>query len=84
MISFDKQTHTYTQDGRLLLSVTEVIKRYVFPDMYSNVPDEVLAKAAERGTATHAVIERYITDSLTDEDYLEHKADIDAFLNEIT
>ena len=84
MISFDKQTHTYTNDGRLLLSVTEVIKRYVFPDLYSNVPDEVLAKAAERGTATHAVIERYITDSLTDEDYLEHKADIDAFLNEIT
>ena len=84
MISFDKQTHTYTNDGRLLLSVTEVIKRYVFPDLYSNVPEEVLAKAAERGTATHAVIERYITDSLTDEDYLEHKADIDAFLNEIT
>ena len=84
MISFDKQTHTYTNDGRLLLSVTEVIKRYVFPDMYSNVPDEVLAKAAERGTATHAVIERYINDSLTNEDYEEHKADIDAFLNEIT
>ena len=84
MISFDKQTHTYTNDGRLLLSVTEVIKRYVFPDLYSNVPDEVLAKAAERGTATHAVIERYINDSLTNEDYEEHKADIDAFLNEIT
>ena len=84
MISFDKETHTYTNDGRLLLSVTEVIKRYVFPDLYSNVPEEVLNKAAERGTATHAIIERYITDSLTDEDYLEHKADIDAFLNEIT
>lgn len=84
MISFDKQTHTYTNDGRLLLSVTEVIKRYVFPDMYSNVPEEVLNKAAERGTATHAIIERYITDSLTNEDYEEHKADIDAFINEIT
>ena len=84
MISFDKKTHTYTQDGRLLLSVTEVIKRYVFPDLYSNVPEEVLNKAAERGTATHAIIERYINDSLTDEDYEEHKADIDAFLNEIT
>ena len=84
MISFDKQTHTYTNDGRLLLSVTEVIKRYVFPDLYSNVPDEVLAKAAERGTAMHAVIERYINDSLTNEDYEEYKADIDAFLNEIT
>ena len=84
MISFDKETHTYTNDGRLLLSVTEVIKRYVFPDMYSNVPEEVLAKAAERGTATHAIIERYINDSLTNEDYEEHKADIDALLNEIT
>ena len=84
MISFDKQTHTYTNDGRLLLSVTEVIKRYVFPDMYSNVPEEVLNKAAERGTATHAIIEKYIKGTLTNEEYEEHKADIDAFLNEIT
>ena len=84
MISFDKQTHTYTQDGRLLLSVTEVIKRYVFPDMYSNVPEEVLAKAAERGTATHAIIEKYIKGTLTNEEYKENKADVDAFVNEIS
>lgn len=84
MISFDKQTHTYTNDGRLLLSVTEVIKRYVFPDMYSNVPEEVLAKAAERGTATHAIIERYIKGTLTDEEYEANKADVDAFVNEIS
>ena len=83
MISFDKQTHTYTNDGRLLLSVTEVIKRYVFPDLYSNVPDEVLAKAAERGTATHAIIERYIKGTLNKEEYEENKADVDAFVNEI-
>ena len=83
MISFDKETHTYTQDGRLLLSVTEVIKRYVFPDLYSNVPDEVLAKAAERGTATHAIIERYIKGTLTNEEYEANKADIDAFMYEV-
>ena len=84
MISFDKQTHTYTNDGKLLLSVTEVIKRYVFPDLYSNVPEEVLAKAAERGTATHAIIERYIKGTLTNDEYVENKADIEAFVNEIT
>ena len=83
MISFDKQTHTYTNDGRLLLSVTEVIKRYVFPDLYSNVPEEVLAKAAERGTSTHAIIERYIKGTLTNEEYEANKADVDAFVNEI-
>ena len=83
MISFDKQTHTYTNDGRLLLSVTEVIKRYVFPDLYSNVPEEVLNKAAERGTATHAIIEKYIKGTLTNEEYEENKADVDAFVNEI-
>lgn len=83
MISFDKQTHTYTNDGRLLLSVTEVIKRYVFPDLYSNVPEEVLNKAAERGTATHAIIERYIKGTLTNEEYEANKADVDAFVNEI-
>ena len=83
MISFDKQTHTYTNDGRLLLSVTEVIKRYVFPDLYSNVPEEVLNKAAERGTATHAIIEKYIKRTLTNEEYEENKADIDAFMHEV-
>lgn len=83
MISFDKQTHTYTNDGRLLLSVTEVIKRYVFPDMYSNVPEEVLNKAADRGTATHAIIEKYIKGTLTNEEYEANKADIDSFVNEI-
>ena len=83
MISFDKQTHTYTNDGRLLLSVTEVIKRYVFPDLYSNVPDEVLNKAAERGTAMHAVIERYIKGTLTNEEYEANKGDIDAFMYEV-
>lgn len=83
MISLDKQTHTYTNDGRLLLSVTEVIKRYVFPDLYSNVPEEVLNKAAERGTATHAIIEKYIKGTLTNEEYEENKADVDAFVNEI-
>ena len=84
MISFDKQTHTYTNDGRLLLSVTEVIKRYLFPDLYSNVPEEVLNKAAERGTATHAIIEKYIKGTLNNEEYEENKADVDAFVNEIT
>lgn len=83
MISFDKQTHTYTNDGRLLLSVTEVIKRYVFPDLYSNVPEEVLNKAAERGTATHAIIEKYIKGTLTNEEYEANKADVDAFVSEI-
>lgn len=83
MISFDKETHTYTNDGRLLLSVTEVIKRYVFPDMYSNIPEEVLNKAAERGTATHAIIEKYIKGTLTNEEYEANKADVDAFVNEI-
>ena len=83
MISFDKQTHTYTNDGRLLLSVTEVIKRYVFPDLYSNVPEEVLNKAAERGTATHSIIEKYIKGTLTNEEYEANKEDVDAFVNEI-
>lgn len=83
MISFDKETHTYTNDGRLLLSVTEVIKRYVFPDLYSNVPEEVLNKAAERGTVTHAIIEKYIKGTLTNEEYEANKADVDAFVNEI-
>lgn len=60
MITFDKETHTYTNDGCLLLSVTEVLKRYVFPDLYSNVPEETLNEAAKRGTEFHSIVERYI------------------------
>lgn len=53
-VHFDEQSHTYTTaDGVVLSGVTSIIKQVLFPDKYRGIPDEVLAKAAERGTAIH-------------------------------
>ena len=53
-VHFDEQSHTYTTaDGVALSGVTSIIKQVLFPDKYRGIPDEVLAKAAERGTAIH-------------------------------
>ena len=53
-VHFDEQSHTYTTaDGVALSGVTSIIKQVLFTDKYRGIPDEVLAKAAERGTAIH-------------------------------
>ena len=47
-------THVYvTPDGDFLPGVTGMIKRQLFPKKYGNVPEAVLAKAAERGSEIH-------------------------------
>lgn len=53
-VRFDEQSHTYTtSDGRHLTGVTSILKQVLFPDKYKGIPDAILAKAAERGTAIH-------------------------------
>lgn len=53
-VRFDEQSHTYTtSDGRQLTGVTSILKQALFPDKYKGIPDTILAKAADRGTAIH-------------------------------
>ena len=53
-VRFDEQSHTYTtSDGRQLTGVTSILKQALFPDKYKGIPETILAKAAERGTAIH-------------------------------
>lgn len=53
-VRFDEQSHTYTtSDGRQLSGVTSILKQTLFPDKYKGIPEAILAKAAERGTAIH-------------------------------
>lgn len=53
-VFFNEFQHTYTtKEGRLLSGVTSIIKQVLFPDKYKGIPESVLAKAAERGTAIH-------------------------------
>lgn len=58
-VHFDERTHTYTtSDGLQLSGVTSIIKQVLFPDKYKGIPESVLAKAAECGTAIHNECER--------------------------
>lgn len=59
MISFDKDTHEYTLDGRKLISVTQLMAKHGLAPDYSAVDPEVLRKKAERGTIIHEWIEAY-------------------------
>ena len=52
-VRFDSDTHTYTLDGRELSGITSLLDRQLFKDKYSGIPDEILQKAAERGTLIH-------------------------------
>lgn len=52
-VRFDSDTHTYTLDGKELSGITSLLDRQLFKDKYSGVPDEILQKAADRGTLIH-------------------------------
>lgn len=57
---FDPQTHTYTLDGKALISVTQLMEKHGLSPNYNGVDEEVLKASAERGTLIHKEIENYI------------------------
>lgn len=58
VLEFDEETHTYWVNGKKCPSVTQVLK-FKFPRKYEGIDEEVLKKAAERGTYVHECIEMY-------------------------
>ena len=60
MIHFDEATHTYTRNNQQYISVTTLLKNYNLSADYSNIPPDVLKKAAIRGKATHKELEDFI------------------------
>lgn len=56
-VCFEKETHTYHFNGKTLKGITGLIKKHLFPNKYDDVPEEVLRKAAEKGTFIHEVCE---------------------------
>lgn len=59
-ILFDAESHTYcTKDGEVLQGITGRLKERAFPDEYKDVPEEVLQRAATRGTRIHNILELY-------------------------
>jgi hypothetical protein len=67
MVEFIKDTHTYLVDGVIVPSVSTILKEVVFSDKYKDVPDFVLKRAAEFGTAIHDAIEHNDSILLNDE-----------------
>lgn len=52
-VKFNKEEHTYTLNGKELHGITGMLSRQLFADKYKDVPEYVMRRAAERGTAIH-------------------------------
>ena len=86
MVEFNARTHTYTKDGVVIPSVTQILKVVLFPSTYAHVKEEVLAKAAEFGNNVHKALETDFADPLTDEElnsYNEAKKIIEKYFTPI-
>ena len=57
---FNKENHTYTLDGKILISATQLMRKHGLAPDYSGINETVLQRKAERGTLIHEEIERYI------------------------
>lgn len=58
-VAFNQEEHTYSLNGIALKGITGMIKSQLFPDMYKDIPQWILDKAAERGTMVHESIELF-------------------------
>lgn len=56
-VSFDAEAHRYFLNGKELSGITGLLHKQVFPQMYADIPQFVLDRAAERGTMIHESIE---------------------------
>lgn len=67
-VMFDELTHSYICGDRILSGVTSLMAKHGLSADYSGIPESVLKKAAERGTAIHSLLEDYDNGMPTVED----------------
>lgn len=80
VLTFDEPSHTYRLDGRVVPSVTQILKR-VYPNVYSSIPPTVLDRKARLGTAVHRTIELWIKGVLDEASvHAEVRPYLDSFL----
>jgi len=58
-VKFDEFTHSYWMGEKELIGVTSLMKKHGLSADYTGISPEVLAKAANRGTAIHKMLEDY-------------------------
>lgn len=68
-LDFDEPSHTYTLDGKVLPSVTQLLKPI---SDYGGIPESILNKAADRGNYVHKCCEMYFMGTL-DEDQIDEE-----------
>jgi hypothetical protein len=59
-VYFDDITHSYYLGERRLMGVTALMKKHGLSTDYSDIPQHILEKAAERGTRIHKDIEVFV------------------------
>ena len=64
-LKFEEKRHIYTLDGQLLPSVTTVM-RPLDNALYCGIDEEIMRKAADRGTAIHNAVENYVLYGIED------------------
>lgn len=64
-LRFDEAAHVYTYAGRAVPSVTQILNP-LSARVYGEVPADVLARAADRGTQVHKAIELYVQTGFKD------------------
>lgn len=60
-VVFNEEEHTYHLGKKELKGITGTLIRKAFPDTYKDIPEAVLAKAAERGGMIHNSFELFCT-----------------------
>lgn len=60
-VVFDEINHTYHLGKKQLSGITGTLIKKAFPDTYKDIPESVLAKAAERGGMIHNSFELFCT-----------------------
>lgn len=59
-VKYDPVDHTYTNaEGLELSGITGIIKQFICPNAYADVPAEVLESARVRGNKLHSLLELY-------------------------
>ena len=69
-VVFEPEHHTYTLNGKMLSGVTAIVK-WLFPDTYAGIPENVLMQAAEYGTLIHGKCELADSMGIVDEPIVE-------------
>lgn len=52
-VVFEQESHTYHLGDVVLEGITSLLGKQLFPDKYSDVPEGIMRKAAEKGTLIH-------------------------------